>query len=63
MKWFKDIGNAIFPNEDGKDKSIYKIIPFDTLLQMLTEHIMLMGFPLTEYINPRYMTFDLSSSR
>ena len=38
MEWYKDIDNAIFPTEDDKDKSIYRIIPFDTLLQMLTEH-------------------------
>ena len=38
MEWYKDIDNAIFPTEDDKEKNIYRIIPFDTLLQMLTEH-------------------------
>ena len=60
MEWYKDIDNTIFPNENDKDKSIYRIIPFDTLLQMLTEHIMFMGFTLIEYINPRYMTLSPS---
>ena len=29
MEWYKDIDNAIFPTEDDRDKSIYRIIPFD----------------------------------
>lgn len=64
MEWYKDIDNAIFPNEDDKDKSIYRIIPFDTLFQNADEHIILLDFLLIEYKTlPRYMTLNLSLSR
>ncbi len=37
MKWFEMVENEIFPQKEDRDKSLFRIIPFDSLLQMLNE--------------------------
>lgn len=37
MKWFETVEDEIFPQSGDRDKSLYRIIAFDSLLQMLTE--------------------------
>lgn len=37
MKWFETVEDEIFPQKGDREKSLYRIIPFDSLLQMLTE--------------------------
>lgn len=37
MKWFEMVENEIFPKKGDREKSLFRIIPFDSLLQMLNE--------------------------
>lgn len=37
MKWFEQIKESSFPSPDDRDQALYRIIPFDSLLQMLNE--------------------------
>ena len=36
-KWYENISEAIEPHKGDRDKALYRIIPFDSLLQMLNE--------------------------
>lgn len=37
MKWFEQINESSFPASDERDKALFRILPFDALLQMLNE--------------------------
>ena len=37
MKWFETVEEEIFPKQGDREKFLFRIIPFDTLLHMLNE--------------------------